>query len=81
MSDIDPQEFGRLQAQVETLIASDGAKTALLAQLAADMTAVRLQLAEAKGGWRLLLLLGGAGATFGSVMTWALTHFKFGSGA
>lgn len=79
MSEIDPIEFGRLQAQVETLIASDGAKTALLAQLASDMTAVRLQLAEAKGGWRLLMLLGGAGATFGSVLTWGLTHFKVGS--
>jgi hypothetical protein len=80
MSEIDPIVFGRLQAQVETLIASDGAKTALLAQLASDMTAVRLQLAEAKGGWRLLMLLGGAGATFGSVITWGLTHFKW-SGA
>jgi hypothetical protein len=78
MSDIDPQEFGRLQAQVETLIASDGAKTALLAQLATDMTAVRLQLAEAQGGWKLLMLLGGAGATFGSVITWGLTNFKWG---
>ncbi len=79
MNEIDPQEFGRLQAQVETLIASDSAKNVLLAQLASDMTAVRLQLAAAGGGWRMLLLLGGTGATFGSAITWALTHFKWGA--
>ncbi len=78
MSEIDPQQFGRLQAQVETMIASDSAKTALLAQLAADMTTIRLQLAAAGGGWRMLLLLGGAGATLGSAITWALTYFKWG---
>jgi hypothetical protein len=79
MSDINPQEFGRLQAQVETLIASDNAKTELLQQLAADMTAIRLQLAEAQGGVKIMLLLGGASASFGGLITWALTHFKFGS--
>jgi hypothetical protein len=78
MSEINPQEFGRLQAQVETLIASDSAKTELLAQLAADMTAVRLQLAEAQGGVKIMLLLGGASASFGGLITWGLTHFKWG---
>lgn len=79
MSEINPQEFGRLQAQVETLIASDNAKTELLQQLAADMTAIRLQLAEAQGGWKLMLALGGAGASFGGVLTWALQHFRWGA--
>jgi len=75
MSEIDPQEFGRLQAQVETLLASDREKTELLKTLAADMTAVRLQLAEAKGGWRLLMAIGGASASAGGAITWALNHF------
>lgn len=79
MSVIDPQEFGRLQAQVETLIRSDQAKTELLEQLATDMTAVRLQLAEAKGGWKLLVVLGGGAATAGSAMTWLLSHLKISS--
>jgi hypothetical protein len=75
MSDIDPQEFGRLQAQVETLIESDRQKTQILQQLADDMTTVRLQLAEAKGGWKLLMLLGGSAATLGSGITWAVQHY------
>jgi hypothetical protein len=78
MSDFDPIEFGRLQAQVETLIASDAKKTELLETLASDMTAIRLQLAEAKGGWKLLVALGGASSALGGLVTWAATHFKFG---
>lgn len=74
MSEIDPIAFGRLQAQVASLLDSDKEKTELLKTLAADMTAVRLQLAEAKGGWRLLMLLGGGAATLGSGVTWAITH-------
>jgi hypothetical protein len=79
VSDIDPQEFGRLQAQVETLIESDREKTELLKTLAADMTAVRLQLAEAKGGWRLLMAIGGASASIGGGITWLLQHLTKGT--
>lgn len=79
MSDIDPQEFGRLQAQVETLIASDAAKTALLQQMSTSIAAIQLQLAEARGGWKLLMMLGGASAALGSVATWALhEYFRIG---
>ncbi len=74
MATIDPQEFGRLQAQVETLIRSDAEKTELLRQMAETMTAMRLEMSEARGGWKVLLLLGGASATLGSGVTWILSH-------
>jgi hypothetical protein len=79
MSDFDPIEFGRLQAKVEQLLASDKEKTALLSQLASDMTAVRLQLAEAKGGWKILVMLGGASASLGGFITWAANHYLRGA--
>ena len=76
MTTIDPQEFGRLQAQVETLIKSDASKTELLVKLADDMQAVRLQLAEARGGWKLLVALGGASGTVGAGLAWAASHLR-----
>lgn len=76
MAEIDPQEFGRLQAQVETLIQSDAAKTDLLVKLADDMQAVRVQLAEARGGWKLLLALGGVSGSLGAALSWAASHVK-----
>lgn len=75
MPDFDPVAFGRIQAQVESLLKSDAEKTELLKTMAQDMTAIRLQLAEARGGWRLLMLLGGGAATLGSGITWAIGHF------
>lgn len=68
MSDIDPQEFGALKAQVAALLESDREKTELLRGLSENVTAMRLQMAEAKGGWRMLLLIGGASATFGGLV-------------
>ena len=79
MSDIDPQEFGRLQAQVEMLLKSNQTLTDALEALTASVTAMRMEMAEAKGGWKVLMLLGGASASVGSAATWALTHF-FGKG-
>jgi hypothetical protein len=76
MSEINPQEFGRLQSQVETLIRSDAAKTDLLEKLADDMQAVRIQLAEARGGWRLLVALGGASGAIGAALAWAASHLR-----
>jgi hypothetical protein len=32
------------------------------------------KLSEAKGGWRLLMGLGGAAATLGGIITWFATH-------
>jgi hypothetical protein len=74
MSDIDPQEFGALKAQVAQLLESDREKTELLRLLSENVTAMRLQMAEAKGGWRTLVFLGGAAASLGGGISWVLTH-------
>lgn len=79
MSDIDPQEFGRMQAQVELLLRSDSEKTELLKALASDVAAMREQMAEARGGWKLMMMLGGASAAFGGAISWVLTHLRMPS--
>lgn len=74
MSDIDPQEFGRLQAQVEQLLKSNELLTETVTTMATAIQSMQLQMAEAKGGWRALVFLGGAAASLGSVATWSLQH-------
>ena len=51
--------------------------------IAAEMKEVRLALtqinttlSEAKGGWKVLMMIGGAGGAVGSFVTWAVTHLK-----
>lgn len=37
---------------------------------------VLAQLAEARGGWRTLMLIGGAAGSLGSGLTWLISHLK-----
>lgn len=62
MSDISPQEFGRLTAKVETLEEQ-------VAEMRADLKAVRDMLSEARGGWKLMLGIAGFAGAAGAVLT------------
>jgi len=66
---IDPRDFGRLEQQVASL-------SQQVATLQETLAAINTTLNEAKGGWRALMMLGGAGAAAGSLITWALSHIK-----
>jgi hypothetical protein len=65
----DSLQIARLEAQFafmrETLMKMDE-----------RLEVMERQLAEAKGGWRTLMWLGGAAAGLGSVVTWALSHVR-----
>jgi hypothetical protein len=37
---------------------------------------VLLALSEARGGWKTLMLVGGAAATVGGGIAWAISHFS-----
>jgi hypothetical protein len=43
-------------------------------EIGTKLDTVLAKLSEAKGGWRLLMALGGAAATAGGAITWFLTH-------
>jgi hypothetical protein len=75
MSDFNPQEFGRLQAQVEQLLESNRLLTEGVASMSVAIQAMQLQMAEAKGGWKVLMLIGGASASVGGVISWLVTNF------
>jgi hypothetical protein len=64
VSEIDPREFGRLEAEVKAL-------TKTVDDMAKDMKAVRAALDAAGGGWRVLVAVGGlSGAITAVVVKW-----------
>ena len=74
--DLDPIEFGRMQAELEGLRRDNDRLLELLEHLTVRVDEMSKQMSEAKGGWRVLMLIGGACATAGSGLTWVLQHLK-----
>lgn len=71
-------DIGKLEVEVAHLRDDILDLKNLIGQMNAQMTKVTAQLSEAKGGWRMLMLLGGAAASLGAGVTWLITHMKIG---
>ncbi len=54
------RDIGRHDAQIETLQAD-------MAEMKKDVHEIKLMLAEAKGGWKTLMAVGGLAAFFGAL--------------
>jgi len=64
-------EVAHLNARMTELQASQASQEAKL-------DAVLAKISEARGGWRALMLIGGASATVGGGIGWLLTHLPKG---
>jgi hypothetical protein len=65
----------RLQAHLEHQTkAMEDLKLSQAAQTV-QLKAIQELLSEARGGWRMMMLMGGAGAALGGFISWAGQHF------
>ena len=71
---IDPVQFGEMRGAFNALKAEVDSLKLQQIQMDQKLDQVLARLSEAKGGWRLLMLLGGAAASAGGAITWFLTH-------
>ncbi len=67
--------IGRLQVQVDHLTQGVEDLQASNKQLTDKLDQVLLALSEARGGWRTLMLVGGAASTAGGLIAWVVSHF------
>lgn len=64
MTEIDPREFGRLEAEVKNLSKS-------VEDMSTDLKAVRSAMDAAGGGWRVLVAVGAlSGAVTATLVKW-----------
>lgn len=70
----DSVQIARLEERMRSMDADLKAQTEALTALQEQMSQVLEKLNEAKGGWRLLMWLGGAAATLGAALSWAASH-------
>jgi dienelactone hydrolase len=67
-----------LEAEVAHLTAGMVDLKASQAAMGAKLDAVLAQLSEAKGGWKTLMLVGGAASSMGAGLAWLLNHLPKG---
>jgi hypothetical protein len=68
MNEISPREYGQLENKVKHL-----SEQMILMQ--ADLRCIRNLLEQSKGGWRMMMLIGGAGASVAAGLAWLLSHW------
>jgi prefoldin subunit 5 len=66
---VHENEIKHLQTDMDKLVKD-------MEELKASIAEISKTLAEAKGGWQVLMVMGGIGAAFGSVVGWAIEHFS-----
>ena len=70
-------DIGKLETEVAHLTKSvDELKTSN-SQLVKAISDIQRTLDEASGGWRMLMLMGGAGAAAGGLISWVLTNLRW----
>ena len=47
-----------------------------MAEIKRSLAAIDRTLSEARGGWKTVLAIGGAGAVIVEVLQWAIQHFR-----
>jgi hypothetical protein len=62
MTDDVQRDLGRMEAQITALISQ-------VSVLAVKVDAIDKTLSEARGGWRMLLLIGGVAGTLGGLIS------------
>lgn len=68
--------LAQLQVEVAYMKAAIARLDASTHELDQKLDRVLNQLAQARGGWRTLMLIGGAAGSIGSGITWLVSHLK-----
>ena len=71
---VSPREFGRLESEVAALTELVKAQTVAMQAMKTQLDTMNQTLTEAKGGWRMLMMVGGGMATIGAALGYILTH-------
>lgn len=62
-------ELVHLRRDVDTLAGA-------VERLTTALNSMNTTMSEARGGWRMMMLLGGVSATFGGIVAWLIQHLS-----
>lgn len=71
---IDLVEYGELRGAVAALQAQIAQITERQSKIDGKLDTVITELSTARGGWRAMMLIGGAASSLGAAFTWVVQH-------
>lgn len=69
-------QIARLEEQFSAIRQDMDEMSSQMVALQSQLSEVLAKLNEAKGGWRVLMMLGGAAAGVGAGLSWILQHVR-----
>jgi phage shock protein A len=73
----DSLQLARLEEQFHTIRRDVEDMATQIEEQRKQLAEILERLNEARGGWKVLMLMGGASAALGSSIPWLLQHFKW----
>lgn len=70
----DAVQIARLEEKFASMHAGQLEMKAKMAQVEGKVDLIVTAVTEAKGGWKLLMIIGGMAGTVGAAFTWAVSH-------
>jgi hypothetical protein len=67
----------RLETQVAHLTAAVAEMKLANTMQSSKLDAIQSTLSEARGGWRLMMMVGGASSAIGGMVTWIVAHIPW----
>jgi methyl-accepting chemotaxis protein len=77
MSEINPERFGELRAEVASQRREIDRMAVALEQMTAALNEIKQTMSEARGGWRAIAYVAGISSTFTGALTWIISHFRW----
>lgn len=77
MDPINPRDFGHLEGRVDALTRTVADQSETMKLMTMQLRSMNDTLTEAKGGWRVMMYVGGAAGSIGAIIAWIAQHLTF----
>lgn len=71
------RDLGKHDAQIEALTVQFNRMHNDMQKMLEELQSIQATLSEAKGGWKLMVMVGGAGAALGAIIIKVLSWLQF----
>jgi methyl-accepting chemotaxis protein len=77
MTEISPEKFGELRAEVAAQRREIDRMSIAIEQMTTALNEIRQTMSEARGGWQAIAWVAGVASTLSGAVTWFVSHLHW----